>query len=121
MSKPCPAEDAATVVVFQGGDLISPSSLQGGGQAEHDPGEQRRKEAIGQHATIEGEVQVSNEETVWKFLPKSEWAAGDYEIRVDNRLEDLCGNSISKPFDVDVLENKPSGSDGVTVLEFQVR
>ncbi len=52
---------------------------------------------------VRGEVAVDNEETRWRFTPAGAWQAGDYELVVDTTLEDLAGNSIERPFEVDVL------------------
>jgi hypothetical protein len=50
-----------------------------------------------------GKVTISEHETVWQFTPEKAWAAGTYQIVADTRLEDLAGNSIAKPFEVDVF------------------
>ena len=52
---------------------------------------------------LAGTVTVSERETHWRFAPKVAWKAGDYFLEADTRLEDLAGNSIGKPFEVDVL------------------
>jgi hypothetical protein len=52
-------------------------------------------------ARIEGTVTISKEETCWQFLPKQAWRAGLYNLVADMILEDLAGNSIAKPFEVD--------------------
>lgn len=53
---------------------------------------------------IGGEGVVEAQETGWRFTPKSPWEAGAYSLAVDTALEDLAGNRIGKPFDVDVFE-----------------
>jgi hypothetical protein len=52
---------------------------------------------------VAGKVEVTQRETVWSFAPDLAWGAGDYQLVVDTRLEDPCGNSIARPFEVDVL------------------
>ena len=52
---------------------------------------------------IAGAVQVANEETRWSFTPEKAWAAGKYQLVVDTRLEDLAGNSVGRPFEVDLF------------------
>jgi hypothetical protein len=52
---------------------------------------------------LEGTITLSERETRWQFTPKGTWKAGDYSLEADTRLEDLAGNSIGKPFEVDVL------------------
>jgi hypothetical protein len=53
---------------------------------------------------LEGQVEVSNEETRWQFTPHCIWQTEDYHLIVDAALEDLAGNSIGRPFEVDVFQ-----------------
>ena len=52
---------------------------------------------------VDGTVTVADRETRWQFTPKVAWRGGDYFLEADTRLEDLAGNSLSRPFEVDVL------------------
>lgn len=52
---------------------------------------------------VAGSVRVTDEETVWQFTPAKPWKAGNYRLVVDKTLEDLAGNSVGKPFEVDVF------------------
>jgi hypothetical protein len=54
-------------------------------------------------AKVAGKVAVAERETVWLFTPAGPWRAGAYHLVADTRLEDLAGNSIGRPFEVDVL------------------
>jgi hypothetical protein len=47
---------------------------------------------------------VDREETRWQFRPREPWRKGDYLIEVATLLEDLAGNSLDRPFEVDVFE-----------------
>jgi hypothetical protein len=51
---------------------------------------------------IAGTISLDRQETVWRFTPAEPWQAGKYQLLADNRLEDLAGNSLGKPFEVDV-------------------
>ena len=53
---------------------------------------------------IVGEVTVECEETRWLLTPREPWQPGDYTLMVGTTLEDLAGNSILKPFEVDTFE-----------------
>jgi hypothetical protein len=53
---------------------------------------------------VEGTTGLENHERIWKFLPASEWRAGSYKLRVQTTIEDLAGNNIGKPFEVDLFE-----------------
>ncbi|MDC0503553.1 hypothetical protein OAN94_04690 [Verrucomicrobiales bacterium] len=54
--------------------------------------------------TVEGAVSMAAAEQVWEFKPEIVWKAGDYRFRVLSTLEDLAGNQIGKPFEVDLFE-----------------
>ncbi len=51
-----------------------------------------------------GETRLGNEERQWSFIPSQSWRGGRYELVVQTTLEDLAGNNIGKPFEVDLLE-----------------
>jgi hypothetical protein len=53
---------------------------------------------------VEGEIRLENEETRWVFTPSAPWVAGKYQLVVGTILEDLAGNRIDRPFDVDSFE-----------------
>jgi hypothetical protein len=55
-------------------------------------------------ANIAGTVSVARQETQWRFTPPQPWKAGDYQLIVDTGLEDLAGNHIGEPFDIDTFE-----------------
>jgi hypothetical protein len=38
----------------------------------------------------------------WKATPHRPWATGEYELRADPLLEDLAGNSLERPFEIDL-------------------
>lgn len=50
---------------------------------------------------IFGEITVSQEEKRWEFHPDHPWKPGKYQIIVDTVLEDLAGNRVGRPFEVD--------------------
>jgi outer membrane protein assembly factor BamB len=52
---------------------------------------------------LEGAVSVTQKETHWSFTPKQAWQAGLHHLTVDTALEDLAGNSIGRPFEIDVF------------------
>jgi hypothetical protein len=52
---------------------------------------------------LPGSVEVSDEETRWRFTPERPWQAGAYELVIDTTLEDLAGNSVARPFEVDMF------------------
>jgi hypothetical protein len=54
--------------------------------------------------SVAGSAVITREETEWRFTPQAAWARGTYRLVVDNSLEDLAGNHIGQPFDIDVFE-----------------
>jgi hypothetical protein len=51
---------------------------------------------------IPGEITIEAGETRWRFRPDRPWPAGMSRLVVDTSLEDLAGNSVARPFEVDV-------------------
>lgn len=45
---------------------------------------------------------VSNSGKHWSAEPQQPWTAGTYELRADPLLEDLAGNNLTQPFEVDL-------------------
>jgi hypothetical protein len=56
--------------------------------------------------TVDGRVEVSDQETTWSFHPKMPWTAGNYRLVIDATLEDRSGNSIGRPFEVDLRADR---------------
>ena len=52
---------------------------------------------------IAGTIALSKNETVWSFTPTLPWTDGEYRLVADTRLEDPAGNSLARPFEVDLL------------------
>ena len=55
---------------------------------------------------ISGKWQVGKDERNVSFIPDEPWMEGRYQLQVETRLEDLAGNNVNRPFDVD-LKAKP--------------
>ena len=83
---------------------------------------QRMLKVSDTRAVMSGIVAVSKNETEWRFTPVQPWAAGAYSLVVDNGLEDLAGNKIGQPFDIDVFNNVTERiATTTTTLPFQIR
>ena len=50
-----------------------------------------------------GTIELGDKERLWRFLPAKPWKSGKYRLAVDMALEDLAGNRVGRPFEVDVL------------------
>lgn len=69
---------------------------------------------------IEGHIETADDERSWRFIPSVAWRAGEYRLAVGSVLEDLAGNSIARPFEVD-LEKEPESPASATVqIPFRV-
>ncbi|HEX5215159.1 MAG TPA: hypothetical protein VFV98_06820 [Vicinamibacterales bacterium] len=71
---------------------------------------------------VTGTARIDPGETRWNFIPDAVWSAGAYEVVVLGVLEDVAGNQIDKPFEVDMFKridttSKPSERR----LKFDVR
>jgi hypothetical protein len=66
---------------------------------------------------VSGKVSVERDETEWRFTPDRPWRAGTYAIVIRTTLEDLAGNHINRPFDVDTFDpiTRTVATDTVTL------
>jgi hypothetical protein len=65
---------------------------------------QRMLQVSNGRSTISGSIDVDRQETRWRFTPQSPWKPGSYQLVIDTRIEDLAGNHIGQPFDIDVFD-----------------
>lgn len=56
-------------------------------------------DATGQ--AVPGRIETARNESEWRFLPAKPWQPGPYRLKIGTELEDLAGNSIARPFEVD--------------------
>ncbi len=52
---------------------------------------------------VAGQVSVTGEETLWRFMPSHSWRASDYRLVIGTELEDPSGNSVARPFEVNAV------------------
>lgn len=65
---------------------------------------QRMLQVAGANGPVSGTVSVAREERQWRFTPQEPWKAGPYQLVVNTGIEDLAGNHVGQPFDIDVFE-----------------
>lgn len=71
---------------------------------------------------VRGTVETGNWETRWMLTPAAAWEAGAYSLVARTILEDLAGNQIGTPFEIDVLARVEDTSPGDQVrVEFEIR
>jgi len=52
---------------------------------------------------VPGSVTIARNEAEWRYVPAQPWKSGMHQLVVDTGLEDLAGNKIGQPFDIDVF------------------
>jgi hypothetical protein len=83
---------------------------------------QRMLKVADTRGQVSGIVQVDKQETAWRFVPVQPWIAGPYQIVVDNDIEDLAGNKIGQPFDIDVFDKVTERiTTSTTPVPFEIR
>lgn len=71
---------------------------------------------------VGGKVSLEDQERRWKFTPDTVWRRGRYQIIIQTTLEDLAGNNIGKPFEVDLFEGVERRLSATTVkLSFEIQ
>jgi hypothetical protein len=71
---------------------------------------------------VAGQIALSEQERRWTFIPARSWQRGRYHLLIQTTLEDLAGNNIGKPFDVDMLSGTQRQIAASTAkLPFEVR
>jgi len=71
---------------------------------------------------ISGTIDVGRNESEWRFTPRQPWTAGNYRLVVDTSLEDLAGNKIGQPFDIDVFDKITERlTTATTSIPFEIR
>jgi len=72
-------------------------------------------------SAIEGDAVTEDEERRWKFTPGQPWRAGRHQLVIQTLIEDLAGNNIGKPFEVDLFERVEIRPSNPTVaLAFEI-
>ena len=66
-----------------------------------------------------GIATTGHAERTWRFVPNVPWTPGAYRLSIGGVLEDLAGNSVARPFEVD-LSRKSEPPVHRTYLPFRV-
>lgn len=74
-----------------------------------------------QGESVAGTIALGKEEREWRFTPSVAWKAGKYSLVAEQTLEDLAGNSLGRPFEVDVFRPAlTSTAEPVASLPFSI-
>lgn len=68
---------------------------------------------------IAGKPSMGSGEKSWQFIPDESWPLGEYTIFVGSEVADLAGNTISRPFEVNLETLEPLA--GNQKLKFTVK
>lgn len=69
-----------------------------------------------------GRTSLNETGLAWSFIPDKTWTAGAHRLVIQPDLEDLAGNSIGKPFEVDIAGTEKDRPPAQAVeLGFDVR
>jgi hypothetical protein len=69
---------------------------------------------------LAGEIRVEQGETRWTFTPSAPWRPGEYRLVAAATLEDVAGNRIGRPFEVDAAEAQGSERARGAVVPFRI-
>ena len=56
---------------------------------------------------VTGSAEPTDAEKGWRFQAAGRWSPGGYLLRVDTGLEDVSGNAVGRPFEVDLAHPPP--------------
>lgn len=56
---------------------------------------------------IAGSATIGERDESWSFLPAQPWASAGHLLAADAILEDLAGNSLARPFELDLTKTAP--------------
>jgi hypothetical protein len=59
---------------------------------------------------VAGEITLDDDDRSWSFTPHAVWHEGHHALVIDRRLEDLAGNRIGRPFEVDLGRTPSAGA-----------
>lgn len=68
---------------------------------------------------LSGTVKVAADARSWSFTPADAWLLGSFTLEIDPLLEDLAGNNLQHPFEVD--RDQPVSPAKLSVLRFEAR
>jgi hypothetical protein len=72
--------------------------------------------------SMPGTISVGRDEMEWRFVPSAPWKSGSYQLVINTELEDLAGNKVGEPFDVDTFQPVTKHIATATVSRpFQIR
>jgi hypothetical protein len=82
----------------------------------------RMLQVAGPRGRVDGGIDVARSEQEWRLSPRAPWQPGSYRIVADTALEDVAGNRIGQPFDIDVFDRVTEHiTTGTVAIPFTVK
>ena len=70
---------------------------------------------------LQGKITLEKNETRMAFSPDRPWLEGAYKVMVYSKLEDRSGNSVQKPFEVDVTADSSVYQHHWEEIDFEIK
>ena len=70
-------------------------------------------------ADFPGHIETADAEREWRFVPALPWPDKVQRLQADSIVEDLGGNSLARPFEVDLEAAPPRPTPATVELPFQ--
>ena len=68
---------------------------------------------------LAGSVTIGERERSWSFIPAHPWDSADHILAADSILEDLAGNSLARPFEMDLTTTAPKKQPSTVTIPFR--
>ena len=81
----------------------------------------RQMRVVQADTPLAGAITVEPGEQAWRFVPERAWAAGPHVLRVGTAIEDQAGNSLARPFEVNLRGKVLSSVPAEVDLPFVIR
>lgn len=70
---------------------------------------------------LEGEASLGERDRNWYFRPTTPWRYGEHTLLIPSIIEDVAGNTIAKPFDVDLTQKAVPMTNSIVRLPFLIQ
>jgi hypothetical protein len=71
--------------------------------------------------SVAGTIVLGANEHQMTFIPEIPWSRGTYQVMVFNNLEDRSGNSLRKPFEVEISASSEKGEARWEAINFDIK
>lgn len=75
----------------------------------------------GDGTPVRGAIALEDAERAWSFTPEEPWRATPHALVANEGLEDICGNSLRAPFEVDLFERVTPPAGALRKRSFEPR